>query len=645
MLFNYKLLTSDWHLFCYKLISGANKMYNNTVDIKLRGKHTRRKRMIHQKRFQSKSWVLLLTGMFLVLLTMGTPLYAEEGSASLEQRIKTLEEELEYMSKRVDKTELHAATDKLSFGVELRSRVDSLHYTDVYRAPSWLQDGFLGEFNETNYNTLMTAFGTGDFTALRDLMAPGMPVADFQTMVMNIMYTPDGVQMLLPVIGGFSGVTQAQAQTLMGMMAQAQIPAEKYDADNDMIFTNRLRLEIKSKISSNLDFGGRLAMNKVFGDSSGNKFMTGSLGDVNMDGNTSSLPHGDTVHVERAYFNYKFNAGPMPANVSFGRRPATNGPPLEYGDYGLEGGSPMASIINWQFDGASLSFGLEDLTGIPGSAFKLCYGVGFESDWGNSYSLNGTSYVDDATFGGFIASLYDDGLTSAELNYAHAWDITDGFAGTVVMPFIPFKNSDGTYTFTPNTGSYISRMQAMTNIGDFDMLSLVFRTNFSELFADIDFFIAPSWSKTDPKKVSRNPYYELMGMSLVSTADAQGNLEGQDGYSVYAGMLFPMPFNARLGLEYNWGSEYWLNMTGAEDSLVASKLSTRGQVYEVYYIQPVVKRNFFLKLGGCSYDYEYTGSGNPLGAPVKIDDITAMDAFFPVVDTAWNVYLSATLRY
>ena len=106
-----------------------------------------------------------------------------------------------------------------------------------------------------------------------------------------------------------------------------------------------------------------------------------------------------------------------------------------------------------------------------------------------------------------------------------------------------------------------------------------------------------------------------------------------------------MPLDARLGLEYNWGSEYWFNMTGAEDSLVGSKLATRGHVYEAYYIQPVFRQNFFVKVGARYYDYEYTGSGNPLGDPVKIDDLTAADTLFPVADTVWNTYASVTLRF
>ena len=106
-----------------------------------------------------------------------------------------------------------------------------------------------------------------------------------------------------------------------------------------------------------------------------------------------------------------------------------------------------------------------------------------------------------------------------------------------------------------------------------------------------------------------------------------------------------MPKNGRFGLEYNWGSEFWFNFTGAEDSLVASKMATRGQVYEGYYIQPIFRDNFFLKIGMRYYDYDYTGSGNPLGAPVKIENAMALDTLNAVIDKVWLGYLSINVRW
>ena len=520
---------------------------------------------------------------------------------ALQEKIETMEkenmeekEEVQYLSDRVDKAELHTVTDRVSLGVEVRAEGHSLHYDNMQVAPSSFVQGF---------------------------------------------FTPYAS-------GGFNGGTLSEIQTRIGgMVASGMVPpTEKYDADNDFLPTTKFHLNMKAKVNNNLTFNGRLAAYKVWGDSSGIKTNTGSLGDVTLDGNTSSVPHGDTITLERAYFLYSKNIDEIPVSFSLGRRPSTDGPPMEYGKNSLEAGSPLSTIINWQFDGASLNFGLEEALNISGAAFKFCYGLGFEGGWGNSYSLQNTSsYVDDVHMFGVIATIYDDDAFSAVFNYAHAWDITDGFTGLTLMPFIPYKNADGTYSFDQNVGGYISRMQPVTEIGDWDGASLLLRSNLDERVGkDIDVFMAISWSHTDPSQISQNPFYEIMGQGLLSS---NGKLEAHDGYSIYAGVLFPMPLDAKLGLEYNWGSEYWFNFTGAEDSIAGSKLAARGSVVETYYIQPIISDNFFLKLGMKYFDYEYTGSGNPLGAPEKISELSSLNAIFPVVDKVWDLSASITMRF
>ncbi|BBO78249.1 hypothetical protein DSCW_56660 [Desulfosarcina widdelii] len=509
----------------------------------------------------------------------------QEKLAEMEKKNEAKKEEVEEMNDRLDKAELHAATDKVAFGIEFRSRGDTLSYSDIQVAPSMLTSGLIGQ-------TLSPA----DLPGMLAMMPPGVMVPD------------------------------------------------KYDATNDIILTNKFRLTMKAKVNDQLNFDGRLAAYKVFGDSSGVKFNQGSLNDVTLDGNISSLPHGDTIRLERAYFNYKKDWGRVPTNFSVGRRPGTDGPPLEYMNYSLEGGSPLATIINWQFDGASYNLGLEEVTGIPGAAFKICYGQGFEGDWGNSYALNARQPdVDDVHFGGFIATLFDNDSTSAVLNYAHAWDITDGFTGLSVMPFIVSDNGDGTFTFSQNEGGYITRLEPYTEIGDWDAASLLLRTNLTERFdKDIDLFVAGSWSHTSPSRTSENPFYKFMGQGLLNS---NGELEDRDGYMIYLGAVFAMPWDARFGLEYNYGSRYWFNFSGAEDSVVASKLAVRGHVYEGYWHQPIVNDNFFATIGVRYYDYEYTGSGSPMGEPVKIDELSSLDAFNPVVDKVMDGYISLTFRY
>ena len=493
------------------------------------------------------------------------------------------------IQKRLDKAELHSSTDRIQWSVDARTRADSIHYSGVKTAP-----------------------------------AP----------VVSSFFTPAAQ-------GGFNGATPQQIQQAMGQMAAAGMvpPADEQDIDNDSIWTNRVRLGMKAKVNENIDFQGRIASYKVFGDSTGVKVYNG-MNDVTFDGNTASLPHGDELRLERAYFNVKDEFDSMPWNISFGRRPSTEGSPLEFLNNGEIGGSPLAHIINWQFDGASASIGLEEATGIPGFDLKACWGVGFESGWAND-PMN-VAGVDDVQLGGFIAQLYDDGSTVATLNYAHAWDITDGFAGETVQPFYVATNPDGSLSFIPNSGSFISTVYPETEIGDWDAVNLLLTHNMKEsLGVDVNVFLSSAFSYTNPSRVSNIAYYNMMGQGLLNS---NGSLDDHGGYSIYAGVNMPVYNGSRFGFEYNYGSKYWFNFTGAEDSLVGSKLAVRGHVLEAYFHQPVYKENFFLTLGTRYYMHDYTGSGTPLGNPVEVNQATALDSINPVLDEVWDVYLAATLR-
>ena len=115
-----------------------------------------------------------------------------------------------------------------------------------------------------------------------------------------------------------------------------------------------------------------------------------------------------------------------------------------------------------------------------------------------------------------------------------------------------------------------------------------------------------------------------------------------------AAVQVPAPMG-KFGLEYNWGSEYWFNFVQAQDDLIGPKLATRGEVYEAYYIWDVNPRTF-IKLAGLFYDYEYTGSGAPVGTPLKIEDVSMANAMnvhgqLPIVDEAYDVNVSMTINF
>jgi hypothetical protein len=129
--------------------------------------------------------------------------------------------------------------------------------------------------------------------------------------------------------------------------------------------------------------------------------------------------------------------------------------------------------------------------------------------------------------------------------------------------------------------------------------------------------------------------YQFMGMDQM--------MDGT-GHMYWLGVMTPeLPFlGGKLGVEYNHGTKYWQPFILTYD---AQKLATRGDVYEVYYHQPIVGNNFFATLGYIHYDYEYTNSGNFMGEPVKIKDATAFNTLMPVVDKVDQFYLKMTYRF
>ena len=131
-------------------------------------------------------------------------------------------------------------------------------------------------------------------------------------------------------------------------------------------------------------------MYKVFGDSTGVQVFNGQPTSINIDGTTVGVPNSDIVRVERAYFNWT-DIGGTPFYVSIGRRPSTAGAPQHFRQDEPRGGSPLGSVIDFQFDGITLGYHLSTK-----STVRLCYGLGYESGFGNG--LEAMRALDDAQF-------------------------------------------------------------------------------------------------------------------------------------------------------------------------------------------------------------------------------------------------------
>jgi hypothetical protein len=103
-----------------------------------------------------------------------------------------------------------------------------------------------------------------------------------------------------------------------------------------------------------------------------------------------------------------------------------------------------------------------------------------------------------------------------------------------------------------------------------------------------------------------------------------GSNDDKTGTSYWVGAQWPclLTEDAVVGVEYNHGSKYWRPFTYGEDTLVGSKLATRGDAFEVYWTKQLSKA-FSLQARYTKIEYDYTGSQaffGQGGTPMTMDE-------------------------
>ncbi|GGM98421.1 DUF3373 domain-containing protein [Shewanella xiamenensis] len=541
--------------------------------------------------------------------------------AELKQQLADITEQLDELNSRVDKTERHTSLDRLEITGDFRTKAHSLHYRDVVWNPAIKVD-----FNDFGAKAMSGAFGMPN--------DPNSPLG--QMMQAN----PD-------LAAAF------QNGMLQGVMPYVLAQQHIQDIDNDIFYTTRLRLNLKAKVWDNVSFAGRLSMYKNWGDSTGVQVFD-SWRSFTMDGTSSGNTSGDWLRVERAYFDWK-NINGSEFYLSIGRRPSTYGPPSHYRENELRGGTPSGHLVNFNFDGATLGYNLGEITGVEGQVVRFCYGQGFESQWGNG-EMFGDIVTKDTHLGGFNIDAINDGTNFLQFTLFGAKDVNDGFKGTMAFPtqlagiFAPTMYQDMQKFDNFN---FVTRVQPSGVIGDMYLGGIGFAR---EEANDIKWFASLGWTRAEPNGnagmfggMLSDAVFEAelnsTGTEIIMVPKTSDDTDTKDGYGIYVGIQIPAPYG-KFGLEYNYGSKYWTPFTQAQDDPIGSKLATRGHVGEAYYIFDINPK-MFIKLAGLYYDYEYTGSGTPVGAPQKIDDVLAGSAYsmLPVVDKAFDVNASLTINF
>ena len=521
-----------------------------------------------------------LAALGITLLCLATVGFAADTDTTQEQQeeIDKLQQEVKDLKKRVSKNEMKTGLDRINFTGDFRFEANSFDMTfDDYYDGMALQRMLV--------DTLFYFGATG--------MPPQSP-EDVGNLIRenygDYLYYLNNVvtfDWLKNAMGQFPPEMQ---EALLGSLLPHAY-REGYDYKNDLLYTNRLRLQMDAKVSDSVDFSGRLSMYKAWGDSTGVQVFNGQPTSINSDGTTASVPNSDILRVERAYFTWhspKFY-------LSIGRRPSTGGAPLNLRANEPRGGTPLGSAINYQFDGATLGWHISDT-----STIRLCYGIGYESGFGNGDVLKAPAdRLEDAVLFGVNWDIYNTEDTFLQVQVAGAFDVTDGFNGLVVLPVDPVSGQD--------VPPFVMRYTPSANLGNLGWAGAVFM----QRLGGFDFFGSLNYSSTDPDDVT-TPFGGLM-------SDPFEVPESQDGYMYYLGARYTFPSGKNnIGIEYNHGSEYWINFAHAEDDLFAPKTAARGDVIELYYFHNFSKR-FMLKLGYMHYDYKYSGSGWHIGAPKELD--------------------------
>jgi len=436
---------------------------------------------------------------------------------------------------------------------------------------------------------------------------------------------------------------------------------------NDAILSNRLWIGMGWAATNNLSFTGQLAYYKMFGQRSGiaGYSGTGAGPFEQFDWITNENPYDDKIRVRKAYFFYKddtlFGAD-LPWTFSIGRRPSLNGHLANFREDDPSA-SPMGHTINVEYDGLSAKLSLENYTW-SGHYIKFCTGRGMSNANAKFFSIDqmtgqigmpaaNTPFVtnpndlEDIDLAGFIYVPYDDGQYSINTQYTYAWNLIDAQ--------MTQDQTTGTVSLT-----------GMETVGNHQSFTANFIANgigdgISDFLDDTIFFASGAMTVTDPRKsgqgMLRDQYADMIKWMEGGMQGAPENsgLESHTGYGAWVGLQIPslITDGGRWGAEWNYGSQYFRPITYGEDTLIGSKVATRGNAYEVYFTEPLVGNMLTFQVRYTYLDYDYTGSngffGSTSGASSSLDDVkkfekmTGMPVSGNYVDTAQE--LRAYIRY
>jgi hypothetical protein len=557
----------------------------------------------------------------------------EDKTAKTTEELKSLARkpeagELDELKSKVQRVEEKSLGRWLTFGGDYRFRYDYLSgetrtFTDVNATFANAQQKLQGDF----FANPSTAAGSSSFFGAP--AAGGLSTAGAMTAFINFSQNMTNVK------------TLAQAQSFVANPANAgliqglnnfavQVPA--YKAENKTLYTNRLRLDLGAKATEDVSVNARLLMYKTFGAQDTQAISNGGAAPFfadrvgAFDGTLGHVPSSSYLAVDRAYATWS-NILDQDMWFSVGRRPSTQGAPshLRLNEARPGNGGTPSLLVDYAFDGMTLGYA-PDIDALPGAYGKICYGRGFESGFRRS---PGNSIADTDMLGLAVIPIDTDRL--------RIW--TQWNRGFSIFDAPTMSNT------------YFGNTAPKTNLGSIDWYGAgVLSTLKNVGSGDLNVFADIGLSVTHPNQ-NVSSQFGFQGL-LTGAFFSPEAPTSKTGNAFAMGMRYDLPTKTKFGLEYNRGSKNWITFAPAADDMWTAKVGTRGNVYEAYVIQELKSRPIssyfskaFFRLGLQYYDFQYTGSNNWVGAPVKMSMVNGQMMTLTPLDHAYNAYATFEVKF
>ncbi len=374
---------------------------------------------------------------------------------------------------------------------------------------------------------------------------------------------------------------------------------QKKDGHINELWSNRLRLNMRSDITQNLIFHGRLSYFKLSGDTNYSALL--------FDSNKASIPDPEgNIHVERAYVDYFLDI--LPVSFTVGRIPTSEGPPSEFRENTTRKATWPKLFLDGENDGIILNIDTDNITGLNNSMFRITYSKSYQ----NFDNYKGITIDDTRT----IVFAYETEIPTLDdsilwASFGKIWD---------VRPLIELDASTG-----------LSVLSYPENTCDVDLYNLHLQLK-NIRNSGLDFFFSYSYQKINPLDHGTVLGMDISGVGVVPVIELglysdnlSGNLgEKRYGYAIYTGIRYEMPIKSlnypKIGFEYNYSSKHFLGaimISGSGE--IINKLGINGSVFELYYIQPLIKKHMFLRVGGVYFDYNYYNPNFIWGSQAESD--------------------------